>query len=150
MFVLKLNHCYTSIGSPMMQPNQMLHMMTQGIRNAVHTGPLLGESTGHRWVPFTKGQQHGTLIFLAVRLNILLNNQSSCRWLEKPWRIWDVAVLRKKIWLTLPRHQGFSRSALFHTVPVFFSEMKPGVFDRDIKIRHGTINASPPPSATYM
>ena len=47
---------------PSMQRDK--NMMTSWHGNALHiTGPLWGESTGHQWIPLTKGQQCGSLIF---------------------------------------------------------------------------------------
>ena len=44
------------------------------------TGPLWGESTGHRWIPLAQGQSCGAMIFFFdVSMNKLFNKQSTCR-----------------------------------------------------------------------
>ena len=55
------------------------------------TGPLCGEFTGHRWIPLTKGQWHGALMFsLICALNKRLSKQSWGWWFGTPsgslWR----------------------------------------------------------------
>ena len=55
------------------------------------SGPSWEESNDHRWIPLTKGQQCGALIFHL--LNKLLNKQSSCRLSEGTWCSYDVIVM---------------------------------------------------------
>ena len=51
------------------------------------TGPLCGEFTGHRWIPLTKGQWHGALMFsLICALNKQLSKQSLSCWFGTPSR----------------------------------------------------------------
>ena len=79
--------------------DQMIHClftaMTLCYGNAFHiTGPLWGESTGHRWIPLTKGQQYGTMMFpLSLTLNNILNIQSSCWWLYTQSYIYVFTVI---------------------------------------------------------
>ena len=60
-----------------------LDMTTSWHGNAFgFTGPLCRESTGNRWIPSTKGQQCGALIF-----SLLLGWTSCCcRWFKAPCR----------------------------------------------------------------
>ena len=52
------------------------------------TGPLCGEFTGHRWIPLTKGQWRGALMFsLICALNKRLSKQSWTWWFETPSRL---------------------------------------------------------------
>ena len=54
------------------------------------TGPLWGESTGHRGIPLTKASDTERLCFFDQHLNKGLSKQSRYRWLETPscslWR----------------------------------------------------------------
>ena len=50
------------------------------------TGPLRGESTGHRWISLTKASGTELWHFLDLRLNKRLSNQSRRRWFETPSR----------------------------------------------------------------
>ena len=51
------------------------------------TGPLCGEFTGHRWIPVTKGQWRGALMFsLICALYKRLGKQSWGWWFETPSR----------------------------------------------------------------
>ena len=50
------------------------------------TGPLWGESTGHRWIPLKKASDAELCWFLYVRLNEQLRKQSTRRWFETPWQ----------------------------------------------------------------
>ena len=51
------------------------------------SGPLCGEFTGHRWIPLTKGQWRGALMFsLICAFNKRLNKQSWGWWFETPSR----------------------------------------------------------------
>ena len=54
------------------------------------TGPLWGESTGHRWIPLTKASDAELLMFsLICAWTKRLNKQSRRRWFETPSRsIW--------------------------------------------------------------
>ena len=57
------------------------------------TGPLWGESTGHRWIPLTKGPVIRCFgVFFVVSLNKLLDKQSKRRWFETQWRLYNVTV----------------------------------------------------------
>ena len=50
------------------------------------TGPLWGESTGHRWIPLTKASDAELWFFFALCLNKRLSKQSLHRWFETPSR----------------------------------------------------------------
>ena len=57
-----------------------VHMMTSSNGNIFHvTGPLCGEFTGHRWIPLTKGQWRGTLVFslICAWINGWVNNREA-------------------------------------------------------------------------
>ena len=69
----------------------MRHMMTSSNGNFFRvTGPLWRESTGHRWIPFTKARDAEWWCFFDLRLNKRLNKQPRRRWFETPshplWR----------------------------------------------------------------
>ena len=49
------------------------------------TGPLWGESTGDRSIPFTKALMLSFDVFFDLRLNKLLSKQSIPRWFETTW-----------------------------------------------------------------
>ena len=60
-----IHHEIRHRGSQWRGPNIVHHMMTSWHGNALHiTGPLWGESTGHRWIPLTKGQWCGFSLML--------------------------------------------------------------------------------------
>ena len=46
------------------------------------TGPLWGESTGHRWIPLTKASDAELWYFFDLHLNKRLSKQSRHRWFE--------------------------------------------------------------------
>ena len=48
------------------------------------TGPLWGESTGHRWIPITKASDAELWFFVDLRVNKQLSKQSRRWWLETP------------------------------------------------------------------
>ena len=48
------------------------------------------KSTGQWWIPFIKGQQYRTLIFLCY---YPVEWQSSCQWFETPWCSYDITVM---------------------------------------------------------
>ena len=50
------------------------------------TGPLWGESTGHRWIPLIKATDAERWCFFDRRPNKRLSTQSRRRWLETPPR----------------------------------------------------------------
>ena len=57
-------------------------------------GPLCGESTGHRWIPLTKGQLCEALMYFFVIILIkVLNKQLSWRLFYTLWRWYDVNVM---------------------------------------------------------
>ena len=70
-------------------------MKTSWNGNSFHiTGPLWGESTGHRCIPFTKGPVMQSFdVFVDVSLNKQLNTQSRGRWINLSWCSFDVAVM---------------------------------------------------------
>ena len=49
------------------------------------TGPLWGESI-YRWIPLLKGIQCGFLIFSWLEAYAYVEQNSSYRWFETPWR----------------------------------------------------------------
>ena len=49
------------------------------------TDPVLGEFTGHRWIPLTKASDHGLWFFFDLSLNKLLSKQLWGWWFETPW-----------------------------------------------------------------
>ena len=60
--------------------------------------PLCGESTGHRWIPCTKGQQRGLWYFVWCCLNKQWNKQSICWWFQTPWCCsCDVIVMGRRL-----------------------------------------------------
>ena len=66
-------------------------MMTSSNANIFRvTGPLCGEFTGHRWIPFTKASDASFDVFFDMHLNKWLSKQSRRRWFETPshslWR----------------------------------------------------------------
>ena len=62
-----------------------LVMMTSSNGNIFRvTGPLCGESTGHRWIPLTKASDAELLCFFYLRLIKQLSKQSRHRWFETP------------------------------------------------------------------
>ena len=74
--------------------HQVRHMETWCYGNAFHiNGPLWGESTRQRWIPFMKGPNNEALFFV-VSLDVLLIIQSRWRWFETPWRSRDATVIR--------------------------------------------------------
>ena len=59
-------------------------MMTSSNGNIFRvTGPLWGESTGHRWIPLTNASDAELWCFL--QLNKRLSKQARCWWFETPW-----------------------------------------------------------------
>ena len=58
------------------------------------------ESTGHRRILLTKGRM---LWSFAISSNKLSQKQSSCRWLEMPWRSCNVTVMDRDAHLQLRR-----------------------------------------------
>ena len=52
----------------------------------VIVGPLWGESTGHRWIPFTKAMTRSFEIYFDLRLNKRLSKHSRRWWCETPSR----------------------------------------------------------------
>ena len=62
-------------------------MMTSSNENIFRvTGPLRGEFTGHRWIPFTKASDAELWCFFYLRLNERLRKQSRDWWFETPLR----------------------------------------------------------------
>ena len=61
------------------------------------TGPLWQESTGDRWIPFTRVNNADFDVFCNVRLNKRFSKQSKRRWFDTPsrslWRYCTIAVL---------------------------------------------------------
>ena len=70
-------------------------MITSSNGNIFHgTGPLWGESNGHRWIPLTKANDVDFLcFFFDLRLNKWLSKQSRHWWFETPlcslWHHWN-------------------------------------------------------------
>ena len=65
-----------------------LYMVTSSNGNTFRvTGPLWGERTGHRWIPFTKASEAGLLCFLWSA-----PEQTIEQTIETPV-IWDVIAL---------------------------------------------------------
>ena len=97
-------------------------MMTSSNGNIFRvTDPLCGEFTGHRWIPLTKGQWRGALMFsLIYALNKRLSKQSWGWWLETPsrslWRHCNIRLemvlswfrfhwsLFLKVWFVMSKH----------------------------------------------
>ena len=82
-------------------------------------GPLGGESTGHPWIPLTRGRyrcfplQKVFDIFFDVSLNKLLNKESNCRWFETPWRHFDCVIFLVG-WQRVRVVKPFRRWSLIH------------------------------------
>ena len=51
------------------------------------------ESTGHRWIPLKRPVMCSFECFIDVRVNKLLNKQSSFQWAERPWHLCVIIVL---------------------------------------------------------
>ena len=71
-------------------------MMTSSNGNIIRvTGPLRGESTGHRWFPLTKPVTRNFDVFFDLRLNKRLSKHSRRCWFETPSRSlhYDVIVV---------------------------------------------------------
>ena len=63
-----------------------LRMMTSSNGNIFRvTGPLCGEFAGHRWIPLTKGQWRGALMFSLI-----------CAWTNSWVNNWDAGDLRRQ------------------------------------------------------
>ena len=61
------------------------------------TGPLWGESTGHRWIPLTKASGAKLWYFLDLRLNKRLSKQTIRRWFQTTSRtLWRRCNEKKK------------------------------------------------------
>ena len=72
------------------------------------TGPLWGESTGHRWIPLTKTSDAELWCFYDLRLNKRLSKQSrlSLYW-DRPLASW-IAISSRGIDIFLPEHFSLS------------------------------------------
>ena len=89
------------------------------------TGPLWGESTGHRWIPLTKGQWYrkrpiirNCIVFFAVSLlNNLLNKQFSCWWSEIQWHLCDITVMIYHEHFSLISTHFFHFNCVYHALP---------------------------------
>ena len=57
------------------------------------SGPLIRESFGHRWFPFTEGSKAEFDFFFDVSLNKLSKKLSNCRWFDTLWRLFHVNVM---------------------------------------------------------
>ena len=65
------------------------NMMTSSYGNIFHvTGPLWGESTGHRWIPLTKASDVDVDVFSDLCLNKWLSEQTI-----ETLIIWDAIAL---------------------------------------------------------
>ena len=93
----RLEQCVRSNGSGHMREictdgaRLIIFMTTSSNENIFRvTGPLWGESTGHRWIPFTKSSDAELWCFFDLRLNKRLSKQSRRRPFETPscslWR----------------------------------------------------------------
>ena len=83
---------YTSISVPifLLMKYCRTEDLTKGLCLIIYSADILwGESTGH----LAKGSNAELWYLFAVRLNNLLNIQSTCRWLETPWRSDDVTTI---------------------------------------------------------
>ena len=59
-----------------------------------HSWPFVWEeTTGDWWIPLTKAQLYGVLIFCCFQPEKLLNKQWKCVWSEYPWRSSDITVM---------------------------------------------------------
>ena len=78
-----------------------IYMMTSSNGNIFRlTGPLWGESAGHRWIPLPKASDAELWFFFDLRLNKRLSKPSRRRWFEKPSRsLWrHCTAYRLAIW----------------------------------------------------
>ena len=75
---------------------------------ALHRWPLWGESTGYRWIPLTKGQQHGKCFHLIT---------SSCVW-GSTYSHWLKTQVHTKLW---PSHFIFQHKSWSTSVRVMAS-----------------------------
>ena len=103
----------------------ILNKMTSSNGNIFRvTGPLLGESTGHRWIPITKASDAELWCFSWSVLEQTLSKQSRRRWFETPsrllWRHCNGTSLITKAgsFRTLFHIQQFSRSYLYKYSPL--------------------------------
>ena len=68
-------------------PENICCMMTSSNGNILRTtGPLWGESTGHRWIPLTMASEAELRGLLALRMNKRLSQQSRRQWFETTLR----------------------------------------------------------------
>ena len=82
-----------------------LFMMTSSNRNIFHvTGPLWGETTGHRWIPFTKASDVELGCFFYLGLNKCFSKQSRRRWVETSSRsLWRHRRWSRRVYTQLIR-----------------------------------------------
>ena len=58
---------------------------------------FVGESMGHRWIPLSKGQWLGTLIFVKCTSEKRLNKKGSFGWFETLWNSYSATVMRIRL-----------------------------------------------------
>ena len=89
------SRCRHNMESLSASPNQLMVTSWPGLAFR-STGHLWGQTTGQRWISFTKCQTCELFFFFFffdVNLSKPLYKQSSCRWVDTPWRSCDIAVM---------------------------------------------------------
>ena len=81
------------------------------------TGPLWGESTDHRWIPLTKGQWHGTLMFSLMLAKITCWKTVKLAAMALVWPHYMIQSLNMTFPRTFPWNRMFAFCLKFKFVP---------------------------------